>query len=44
MKPFYRLPSTMWNPEAEKPGLGEIRAFASPFRMKNGPLGDDSLV
>ena len=32
------------NPEAEKPGLGEIRAFASPFRMKNGPLGDDSLV
>ena len=33
---------TRWcNPEAEKPGLGEIRALASPFRMKNGPLGDN---
>ena len=36
---------TRWcNPEAAKPGLGEIRALASPFRMKNGPLGDDPLV
>ena len=36
---------TRWcNPEAEKPGLGEIWVLASPFRKKNDPLGANPLV